>query len=418
MSTRFFIFSRLRPDLRIILGLVLWKLVYFLLLIAGITCGSDYDEPRAATTRETWFPPVQARWLEQQQTGLQRHFVTWDAAHYLVLSQSGYSAQLRSCAFYPLWPCTIRWAAKGIRASPVVWGMVLANLLSVGGWWMFWRNTAGRFGESAANWALIHLLVFPGALFHQFIYSEPQFFLLLMVLWKGMESRSYSAAGLAAYLLPLSRAIGLFALLPILVHGWERWRELPVGSALKAEGGFRIGNVRLRVVQEKLTGPAVLAIAPVLGWVTGLLLMRHWTGDALHGFEAQEHWRVHSIANLWDVPKFVLGFLTPTSWHEFRGSVLDRFGFLLMLASIPLLWRRGKDLLSWVLILCLIPAMSGTFTSFIRFESVAFPIFIALGVWSAGAVGQRRAMAVGLVSAMASLHVILVWRFVNHGWAG
>lgn len=413
-----FINSSWQPGHRVLLGLVLWKAGYFLLLVCALAFRSDYDESRAARIREVWFPPMQGQWLERQQTGFQRHFATWDAAHYLVLSEAGYSKELRSCAFYPLWPWTIRMGVQVSGASPVVVGMVLANVLSVVGCWLFWRNTAGRFGEPVANWALVYLVLFPGSLFSHFIYSEPQFFLLLMVLWKGLEARDYGTALSAAFLLPLSRAIGLFTILPILLHAWGRWREVSGGTGQIADETHSGVAFRRQIFREKLAGPALLATAPVLGWMTCLTLMWHWTGDAFQGFSAQEHWRVHSITHLWDVPKFVLGFLDPTSWHEFRGSLLDRCAFILLLLSVPVLWRRGRDLLSWVLILGVVPAMSGTFTSFIRFESVVFPIFMAMGAWSAGSVGGWRGLAVGFASGLAALHIVLVWRFVNHGWAG
>ncbi|MCD6319089.1 MAG: hypothetical protein J7M03_00240, partial [Candidatus Desulfofervidaceae bacterium] len=104
-----------------------------------------------------------------------------------------------------------------------------------------------------------------------------------------------------------------------------------------------------------------------------MALMWHWTGNPFEGFVAQKRWAAHSIHNLWDVPKFVIGFFSPTQWHAFRGSFLDRSVFVLLLYALPVLWRVDKELLVWAYVLGILPAMSGTFTSYIRFASCAFP---------------------------------------------
>jgi len=80
----------------------------------------------------------------------------------------------------------------------------------------------------------------------------------------------------------------------------------------------------------------------VAGWDVYLTLMWHWTGNTFEGFVAQKHWAVHSVHNLWDVPKFIIGFLSPTQWHAFRGSFLDRCAFVLLLYTLPALSMAKK----------------------------------------------------------------------------
>jgi len=146
--------------------------------------------------------------------------------------------------------------------------------------------------------------------------------------------------------------------------------------------------------------------------------MGHWTGNPFEGFEAQKHWRVHSISNLWDAPKFIVGLFTPTQWHEFRGSLLDRCVFMLLLYCLPVIWKldRSRGLMVWTYVLGIVPAMSGTFTSYTRFASCAFPMFIALGVFLAPP--ERRYLRWATVLVFATLQVVLLWRFVNFRWAG
>jgi hypothetical protein len=159
-----------------------------------------------------------------------------------------------------------------------------------------------------------------------------------------------------------------------------------------------------------------LLAAPPLGWAAYLALMGHWTGNPFEGMEAQKYWGAHAISNLWNVPKFVLGFFEPTHWHAFKGSVLDRCLFLGLLYSLPLIGRQGKDLLVWTCVLGILPAMSGTFVSFTRFESTVFPLFLALAAFTVSR--KTRGLFPCLVGALAILHLVLLWRFVNYRWAG
>ena len=162
--------------------------------------------------------------------------------------------------------------------------------------------------------------------------------------------------------------------------------------------------------------PWWLLAAPLLGWGIYLALMWYWTGNPFEGFAAQKSWGVHSIGNLVNVPKFVFGFFTPTAWHEFTGSLLDRCLFLVLLWCLPVLWRLDKGLLVWTYVLGILPAMSGTFTSYTRFASCVFPVFIALGVFLERR--EWRWLRYGLLAVFLLLHIVLVWRFVNFRWAG
>ena len=421
------------------------KAAYWLVLLAALWLAADFDRRQ--------FASVNARWPREGGPVFGSHFATWDAAHYLRLSEVGYAHEVPSCAFYPLWPLLVRGAAPLFGGSHLVAGLVLSNLFSLSAWVLFHRSVARRWGEGAANWSLVFLLAFPGALFFQFNYSESLFLLLVLLLWWGLEARRYGWAWLAACLLPLTRGVGVFAVLPIAWYVLEPVREWGAEIAARERkehkgGGFffavsafwrgvrsavrpaaepgvppgtQVGKPAIRQTwQSALRGSLVsrgwLLAGPLVGWAVYLTLMWHWTGDPFEGFKAQKHWGVHSISNLWNVPKFVVGLFTPYEWHEFPSSVLDRCLFLVLLNCVPILWRLDKGLLVWTYMLGVLPAMSGTFTSYTRFASCAFPVFIALGVFFAPR--ERRWGRYALLAVFATLHVVLVWRFVNFRWAG
>lgn len=431
------------------------KLLYLSLVVLGVGFWNDFDEERRAAIDARWFDSGSGGSPVKDVGRLARYFATWDAEHYLYLSQAGYAAGVKSCAFYPLWPLFVRWFSAGIGVNHVAAGVVLANVLSLAAWLLFYSIVRERWTASVSRWTLVFLIAFPGSLFFQFNYSESLFFFLVMGLWYGLEKRRHGVAALAAVLLPLTRAVGVFALLPIVWHAltvaspvWlggirPRWGGLKArrgdGRWKMEEGGPKTTESGAWNAEGGYAGtPWLLLTAPLIGWCCYLALMWHWTGNPFEGFEAQKHWSVHSIWNLIDVPKFVIAFFTPTQLHAFTGSVLDRCVFVLLLYTLPVLWRLDKGLLVWTYWLGILSAMSGTFTSYTRFASCAFPIFLALGTYLNAECGTRNAepkagqhSAIGtrhsailswlkwtLLAAFAVLHVVLVWRFVNFRWAG
>jgi len=429
--------AKLKERQKIVLGLMGFKMAYLSILLGALGLRPDFEQATARAIQAGWFATVDAEFWPDNQAGLARHFATWDAAHYLVLSDQGYSNGLRSCAFYPLWPLLVRWFSALTGGSHIISGVILANLFSLAGWILFYHVARKRFGEPVARGALALLIAFPGSLFYQFIYTESLFFLLLMLLWYGLEQRRYAAAGIAALLLPLTRAVGVFSVLPIawvwLVRNVAAPRasaalssdsslrhshEMPLqrgSAALSSDSSLRRSD-ETPLQPLRRMGEWSLLIAPPVGLLVYFALMWSWTGNPFEGMEAQKYWKAHSISNLWNVPKFVLGFFEPTSWHAFQGSALDRCAFLLLLYCLPLLWRMGKDLLIWTYVLGILPAMSGTFVSFTRFESTAFPVFIALAVFFTNR--KSRWPLAGFIIALAALHLILLWRFVNYRWTG
>jgi len=119
------------------------------------------------------------------------HFASWDAEHYLFIAAHGYEAGAGRCAFYPLFPLTIQYFAMITGGSQLVAGMILANVFSLAGWFIFFTIVCRRFGEFTARLAVILLIAFPGSLFFQFIYTESLFFLLLMLLLLGLQETAF-----------------------------------------------------------------------------------------------------------------------------------------------------------------------------------------------------------------------------------
>lgn len=399
---------RLPTFVRTVAAILLWKCVYLAILFLVISRWGD----------DSKFGRPIVRWPHEGEPRLESHFAAWDVAHYLLLASEGYSEGERSCAFYPLWPLVIHWINSLLKVNPVWLSVALANLLSALAFGIFYLVSEDVAGERVARCALWLLILYPGALFYQFGYTESLFLLLLLCLVASMRSRNLPFALAAAVLLPMTRAIGVFVLLPILGFLWAEVR----GSRIR--GHSRV--LWLRRMSEAGSTKAgssgiagnwiLLAGAPVFGWLCYLLLMWCWTGNAFEGLQAQRYWGRHSILNLVNIPRFCVELFTATTWHGFAGSVLDRILFLCFGYTLPLLWLRRRDWFLFGCVLAVIPAMSGGFTSFIRFGSVAFPFFL---VWADILSAPKQVLArVVVLSVFLGMQLCLVWRFVNFSWAG
>jgi hypothetical protein len=96
--------------------------------------------------------------------------------------------------------------------------------------------------------------------------------------------------------------------------------------------------------------------------------------------------------------------------------MLDRLCFLAVAYTLPALWRSERALLPWAYILGILPAMSGSFTSYIRFSGMAFPVFL---MWSAPAPTRPlRTLRWAGLAILGLLHLHLARNFVCGRWAG
>lgn len=363
------------------------------------------------------FYDVATRWPRLGAPTFSSHFMAWDGAHYQFLAENGYVHNAESCAFYPLWPALVSLTLR-IGLPPPIGALILANLFSAVGLTLLYLWVNSRYGVNVSRWTLALMLLYPGAIFLMLPYSESLFLFLLMGAFVSLESRNTIGASIFGFALPLCRGNGVFVVLPILFYTYvkvreetDRRRNLAVGSP----ENFR-SNL-LRFIEALKPRDVVLVSMPVLGWATYLLFVWAATGHAFEGFHAQRFWGYrHSISNLIDPIKFVTELLSPTAWHGFVGSTVDRLTFLVLISSVPMILRKREWVFGWITMLLVIPAMSGSFTSFLRYGTTCFPCFIAFGVMAASR--KERQVLWVVASLMALLQMLCLWRFLNFEWVG
>jgi hypothetical protein len=335
-------------------------------------------------------PPTQA-------PGVRTMLSAWDAAHYLTIASSGYSARGPDRAFYPLWPWVIRAVTPLVGGDPLVAALLASNLLSLLALLLFYDYAARRFSREVARGSLLLLLVFPSAFFFCLAYSESLFLALsIAMFWLlARERRGWAAAFAAA--LPLARPVGVLAVLPLVASAWQRTRSK---SAL------------------------LWALPSLVGWAIYLAVMWSTTGHPLTGFAIQAHFLASpSARRLLSPLAFVAALVKVGSFHSFLDSALDRLSFawfLLACVGLARRYREQADLLVYALAMGFLPAITGQFMSFSRYVDVIFPVFTSAAIALAA---HRRSptLRIGLGVAAVCLvvtQVILAVRYINYYWAG
>lgn len=387
------VWSKLRDDLagesaRRLLGpLLLWKLALLLLigsspfLFPGLFNEGNY---RGNFHWPANAPPTFATL-----------YATWDAQHYLFLSQHGYQRlppnQAPFNAFYPLWPWFIRTFAGATPRAHLLTALLLSSLLSLAALVLFHRLVRLDHGTPAADGALLLLLAFPSAFVLVLPYSESLFLLLAVLFFLSLRHGWTGGVALCGLLLPLARAIGVLLVVPLAIQLW-----------------------RSRAPARRFA----LLLTPVLGFLAYLGVLYATTGDPCTGFTVQRHYPSHiSVARLWDLGSFGRALLPAggLALHGFTDSLLDRVVFALFVVTLPLVWRLGPMWFVYALVAGLMPAVVNPFMSYTRYSLLVLPLFMSWGlVLARPGRGALRALVAG---ASLLLQVLLLLRHVNAYWA-
>jgi hypothetical protein len=334
-------------------------------------------------------------WPENEPATSEWIFKTWDTAHYLYLSEEGYSHAAGSAAFHPLWPALIGLAAP-IFGSSLWAAMVLANLLSAIGLVVLHRLTARLTDEGIADTTLLLALAYPGALFYCLPYTESLFLLITVSVFSLLVSGRVGAAAWLSALAAPTRAVGVFLVIPLmwrLVSDWRRGRRPWWHCAA--------------------------GLAPLVGMALTLGIMWAQTGNWLAGMEAQARYASQgSIAKIFAPVEFYRSFVDVWGVHGVLHSGIDRVFFVVMIVGVAAVVRWEGRVGPWSLYsaaMILVPAMTMSFMSFTRYPTVVFPIFMGFGV--ALSRHRRRELRWIVLVVFLVIQFFFLIRHINASWA-
>jgi hypothetical protein len=325
--------------------------------------------------------------------GVVRALGRFDGGWYLDLALRGYpgvgqvDGRLKSLAFFPLYPLTIRGLHDLTGLPPLAVGILISTVLGGLAVCLVWALVREVEGEAAATRAAAAFAFFPGAFVLSMAYSEA-----LLVAAAGaclllLVRHRWVAAGLAAAAATAARPnaavlIGACAwAAAVAVHRRRNW------SSLWAVG---------------------LAPTGLLAYF-GFLWVR--TGDPLGWFRSQsEAWRDHvdfggttigRVAALVQDPHLSLGV---RELNDFVNSL----GLLFVVGSVVLLlrWRPPGAVLVYGLGVLAMALASDHVGARPRFLLAAFPLVLAVGVRLDG---KRYAAALGTSAAALAAFSFLVF---------
>ena len=157
----------------------------------------------------------------------------------------------------------------------------------------------------------------------------------------------------------------------------------------------------------------------ILGFLAGFLfyfvIMWYSLGSPFAGWAAQSfHVNKPSLSYVLDLPKFIDSLFNITSFHDPKGSFLDRLVFVVSFWCVVRLWRIRPSWCAVSMLMLLVPAMTNQFLSFSRFTIVVVPLLIPMSE----ILLQLRwpALSTFVVGSLATQYY-LISRFFSFEWA-
>jgi hypothetical protein len=294
-------------------------------------------------------------------------FKTWDAQHYLFLSQQGYKPNIESDRFFPLLPAGIALVNILVR-NPVLSGLIVANVFSfLGIFYFFLFCRLFLKNEEQAFKSILFLLAFPTAFFLSLIYSESILLFLTSAFFYYLYSKKYFLASLFVFFIPIARPVGILIALPYGIYWlneiWQRSKN----------------NWLAFLVKFFKTKATYYLLSPILGFAVYAIFMQLVTGSFMEGFRQQglvvSGW---SITNVFDPIYFLVNLFSPGSFaiHGFTNSIIDRIFFISYCISLILIYKRlDKTMFVYALVFGMTP-LFGSFMSYTRYVLMVLPIFI------------------------------------------
>ena len=336
----------------------IWRSLLFLLGIAGqfvlpFKTSFPYSEL-------ILIPSGLPQWLWQ--------WANFDGVHYLFLAKNGYTADGLH-VFFPVFPILVR-AISIIIGNYLVAGILVANIFAFISVVLIYKFAKNLYDESAAKWSTLFFLGFPAAFFLGSVYKESLFLCLILgaFMARGVFARvcGFLAGAtrlVGAALIPASflAGLGLAAYVSYLGIVWHR----PM-AFLESQAAFK--NARATSITTLVTPVQVT-----------------W-----------RYARIFTTAN----PQNLDFWIAALEFASFYFGV-GILGYMTVKRQFPV----RMLLFCWAAIL--MPTLSGTFSSMIRYLVIIFPIYFFLAkirMWP---------LKMGILGFFVILQIVLVILFTR-----
>lgn len=322
----------------------------------------------------------------------------FDGIHYTDIARRGYG--LFQEAFFPLYPSLIKWLSVYIK-PPALAGIAISSVSFIVGLWFFVKLIGLDYRGRIVLFTVAALLAFPAGFYFTFVYTEGLFFLLVISSFycarRGLWGRAAILGSLASY----TRLNGIILFPALLIEWWFQHQNPDPGHT-----------------RPHWRHLLVLGLIP-LGLLYYMLFLHQTTGDPLAFIHVQQlfgqgrsdkiillyqvFWRY--IKMVWTVNR--ADPLYFTIWLEFVT------GTIFSVISVINFFRFRYSYAFFSLATFLLPSLTGTFTSQLRYVLLCFPAFILIGIWLSNASKISRVVYFGI---SIILQIICLMLFVRGYW--
>lgn len=323
-------------------------------------------------------------------------FKTWDSYNFLYIAKNGYTeGQNKFNVLFPLFPVLIKTFLPIFKGDIVLCGIFLSNIFSLIGMMYFYYFVARHFNLNVALASLLALLAFPTSFYLSIIYSEALFFMLIAMFFYYAFERRYFPAALCALFLPLTRLTGLSVAIIFAVIYFE--------------------DNKLKIKPDILH-----LLFPVFGFMGLLAFFYFTTGNAFEWLDSQKIYIAkHSVSNLLNPLTTLYNnfFKTDFTLHGYTTSMIDRSAFLLFTVTLFFIFKKQRfSLFLYAFLVGFLPALTSNMMSYMRYLSIAFPMYIFLGMNFN--IEKRQKAFFLLLIVFLMLQGFFVARHVNYFWVG
>ena len=343
----------------------------------------------------------------REPSGAFNYWANWDGGWYTTIAREGYF-NAASTSFFPLYPIAI-WLGTRLGGGTAIWGIAISVAALLPTLWFLYELTERLFERRAARAAVLAFALFPSAFFLNAVYTESLFLLSSVgCIWALRARRNLVLGCIFAYFAMLTRNVGVFLIVLLAWHWFQRRRELGWSSTLLV-GLSTSGLLAYMYYLWQVRGdPLYFAVAQRETWGRAFTnpidtLGKAWT-TGVNGAQYAFHPHVMFAGNNAG-PAFKAA-------DTFNLLFLFVLAFLLVLAigRLPLdLWLYSALVMAAPI---LTPSPFWALTSFSRYFLAAFPLFCIVGF----ELSRRWIVRWVILAASAAWGVYLTLLFVTWRW--
>ncbi len=284
-------------------------------------------------------------------------WANFDGEHYLSIAYSGYKHFQHF--FFPVYPLTVRFFALFLAQdfkNYLYSGVFVSNLSFLVALIGFWKLIRLDFDRKKAELALILLLLFPTSFFFGSVYTESLF--LALVVWSFYFARKgdWIFAGILAGISTATRIVGIALFPALIIEAWTQKNKKGIAASLLTLSGLVIYMYYLKIS----------------------------TGNPFEFFNTVSIFGEQRSTSLILLPqvfyRYIFKILPNANYNNFSSfyPIILEFamGTVFFILSILSFWKLRISYSIYLAIGYILPALSGSFSSFPRYVLVLFPAFI------------------------------------------